>query len=87
MNKKEVLNYLDNGLKLRIKTWPDDFYLQKIDNNYIFSNGEFLKDHSYFEVQDWELYDESKLFFSARCESERLNRLKLFSLEDDIIDL
>lgn len=87
MKKNDLLKCLDDGLRLRIKTWPENFYLQKLNDLYVFSDGKILKDYSFFDVLDWEIYDDSNSFFAARCESERLLKIKHFSLEDDIIDL
>ena len=91
---------LNSGRYLRIRCWPDNFFLYKEKNNfhlfnylypinpiYKFSDGKILNELSIFEVNDWEEFDPSAPFFSARCESERLNKLKQFLLEDDIIDL
>ena len=100
MDGKTALKLLNSGRCLRIRCWPDNFFIYKQKNKfhlfsylfpikptYKFSDGKILKDLSIFEVNDWEEYDPSAPFFSARCESERLNKLKQFSLEDDIIDL
>ena len=87
MDGKTAFNLLNDGKYLRIKCWPEDFYLFKNENVYQFSDGKILLDFSFFDVNDWEEYDPSLLFFSARCEVERLNNLKKYYLEEDIIDL
>ena len=87
MNGKTALKLLNSGIHVRIKCWPENFYIYKLEEKFIFSDGRTLEDLSIFEVNDWEEFDSSAPFFSARCESERLNKLKLNSLEDDIIDL
>lgn len=87
MDGKTALELLNSGRCLRIRCWPDNFFLYKENDEFKYSNNSYLSDSSIFEVNDWEEYDPSLLFFSARCESDRLNKIKHFSLDDDIIDL
>ena len=75
MNGTKAIELLKSGHCLRIKCWPEYFFLRYYDGYFIFSDGKKLTDLSYFEVNDWEIYDPSIYYFSARCEIERLNRL------------
>ena len=99
MDGKVALKLLNSGRYLRIKCWPLNFFIYKENNKfhlssylfpitptYKYSDGKILSDLSIFEVNDWEEFDVSVLFFSARCESERLFWKNLIS-DDEVLDL
>lgn len=68
MNFWEIKKLLEEGKKVRMKTWKGDMYIVKTtDDKFVTSDGDdyvFIIDYHTFmlnnNLDDWEIYDERK---------------------------